>query len=202
MSEEQKNSVMQPGASANPLPELSAEDFEVFNYCAAKMEGLHSAFRETWATLYDACAAHELPKDVSVEQFIEMGMDFCKNLTIHHDIEEKVVFPFLGQRMPAFNVENSDLEILAQHRQIHGGLEKMGEYLSASKGGKREFGLKDLKTIMDGFREILWVHMDDEVNQFGPDKMRAYWSVEEIKAMPFYEPVEEDLIAQVRGTPE
>ncbi|KLJ06060.1 hypothetical protein EMPG_10504 [Blastomyces silverae] len=201
MSEEERTPLIQPAASANPLPEVSAEDFKIFNYFADKMDSYHSDFREIWGTLYDVCVANELPKDVPVEQFIETGTNFCNNLHIHHEVEEKLVFPYLGQRMPAFKVENSELELLVQHKRINAGLTTMQEYLSACEGGKKEFEPKYLKAIMDGFGEFLWLHMDDEVDQLRADKMRAYWSVEEIKAMPFYEPVAEELLSQIGVTP-
>ncbi|OAT12852.1 hypothetical protein BDBG_08145 [Blastomyces gilchristii SLH14081] len=77
----------------------------------------------------------------------------------------------------------------------------MQGYLSACEGPKKEFELKDLKAITDGFGEILWFHMDDEVDQLRADKMRPYWSLEEIKAMPVYELVAEELLAQISVTP-
>ncbi|EEH07733.1 conserved hypothetical protein [Histoplasma capsulatum var. duboisii H88] len=189
MSEVQNTPVAQPAASADPLPELSAEDFEVFNFFAEKMDFHHNEFRVSWTKLYDACVANELPKDMSLEQFIQLGTEFCNNLEIHHSLEEAWVFPILGQRMPAFKDEHKKVELLVQHTHIHTGLTNLLEYLSACKEGKKEFALEDLKAVMDGFREILWVHMDNEVDELRPDKLRKYWSLEEIMAMPFYDPV-------------
>ncbi|OJD18402.1 hypothetical protein AJ78_01582 [Emergomyces pasteurianus Ep9510] len=200
MAEEQKNLFTQPEASGSPLPEVTAEDFKIFDYFAYKMDIHHNDFRQIWETLYEACVANKLPEDTSVEQFIEMGMNFCNNLQIHHDIEEKLVFPYLGQRMPAFKVENNELELLVQHKHIHTGLTKMREYLLMCEEGNKEFELEELKVIMDGFGKILWFHMDEEVDQLRADKMRPYWSLEEIQAMPFYEPVAEELLAQIGVT--
>ncbi|EEH37131.2 hypothetical protein PAAG_07549 [Paracoccidioides lutzii Pb01] len=59
-------------------------------------------FRNPWTTLYDACLANELPKDMTLDQLIEMGTNFCNDLKIHRTAEKEFVFPHLGQRMPEF----------------------------------------------------------------------------------------------------
>ncbi|OJD14227.1 hypothetical protein AJ78_05413 [Emergomyces pasteurianus Ep9510] len=184
MSEEQKNGTLLSEAPASPLPELSAEDFKVYN-CYA-----HTAFRNTWTTIYDACVSNELPKAMSLDQLIETGKSFCNDLRAHHDLEEQMIFPYFSERMPAFGDKNHKDDLLSQHEQIHTGLTKILEYLLACEGRQKEFELKDLKAIMDVFGEVLWLHMDDEVDQLRAENMRKYWSLEEIKAMPFYEPPE------------
>ncbi|OAX78225.1 hypothetical protein ACJ72_07471 [Emergomyces africanus] len=190
MSEEQKNAVLISEASASPVPDIAAADFKVYNNYAVRMDFFHTAFRNTWTTLYDACVANELPNDISQERLIEIGKTFCIDLQVHHDFEEQAIFPYFAQRMPEFRDEDSKDELLGQHKQIHAGLTKMLEYLSACEGGQKEFELKDLKAIMDVFGEVLWCHMDDEVDQLRAQNMQKYWSLEEIKAMPFYEPPE------------
>lgn len=83
--------------------------------------------------------------------------------------------------MPAFQEE---LQLLTQHKQIHAGLEKLEEYLADCKEGKRDLVMERLKTLMDDFGNVLWTHLDEEVQQLGAENMRKYWSLQEMKAMP------------------
>lgn len=100
---------------------------------------------------------------------------------MHHTIEEQYIFPYLAERMPAFQQE---LELLTQHKQIHAGLEKFESYLEDCSSGKRELRLAELKELMDSFGEVLFAHLADEVEQLGAENMRKYWSIEEAQNMP------------------
>lgn len=83
--------------------------------------------------------------------------------------------------MPAFQEE---LALLTQHKLIHNGLDKFQDYLQECKNGERELRLDELKKVMDGFGEILWTHLDDEVKELGAINMQKYWSLAEMKRMP------------------
>lgn len=160
------------------VPKLSAEDFHTYNQMAEHMDLFHNHFRQSWKTLYEACTANQRPSDLSLRQFLRTGVDFCHHLEMHHSIEERYVFPQLGERMPAFR---NELELLGQHRQIHRGLEEFQAYLVACQDGQRELRLNEMKTIMDGFGEVLWQHLDDEVRQLGAENMCKYWSLEDMR---------------------
>lgn len=110
-----------------------------------------------------------------------MGLGFCRQLEMHHSIEEQHVFPHLATRMPAFKKE---LELLTQHKQIHKGMDRMEEYLSKCLRGEEELRLAELKVVMDGFGKVLWEHLEQEVKELGAENMRRYWTIEEMRAMP------------------
>jgi hemerythrin-like domain-containing protein len=114
-----------------------------------------------------------------VRSIVRSRADFAR--TMHHGIEEQHIFPILARKMPAFQKE---LELLTQHKEIHKGLDKLEEYLSQCSQGERELRMVELKKIMDGFGEVLWQHLDDEVKQLGAENMRRYWSKEEMARMP------------------
>lgn len=73
---------------------------------------------------------------------------------------------------------------LKQHRGIHEGVEALEEWVQQVKEGSREFQLKELKVVMDGFGQVLWAHLEDEVRELGAENMRKYWSVQEMRRMP------------------
>lgn len=83
--------------------------------------------------------------------------------------------------MPAFRRE---LELLTQHKQIHAGMDKLQTYLEQCKSGEKDLRTEEMKGIMDGFGDVLWAHLDDEVKQLGAENMRKYWTMEELRRMP------------------
>jgi hypothetical protein len=83
--------------------------------------------------------------------------------------------------MPAFQKE---LELLTQHKQIHQGLDKLEKYLEECSSGERELRLTEMKEVLESFGEILWQHLDDEVEQLKAENMRKYWSLEEMRRIP------------------
>lgn len=84
--------------------------------------------------------------------------------------------------MPAFKKE---LELLTQHKQIHEGLDKFEEYLKDCRDGEKDFENREMKRLMDTFGDVLWTHLDDEVRQLGAENMRKYWTLAELREMPF-----------------
>ena len=131
--------------------------------------------------MYDACEKGRRPAGMSIRQFLETGLQFCRHLEIHHGIEEARVFPVLAKKMPAFKKE---LELLTQHKEIIAGLKKFEAYIESCSSGERELRLDELKRLMDAFGDVLWTHLADEVAQLGAENMRKYWSITEMNSMP------------------
>lgn len=130
----------------------------------------------------DACRANKRPRNMTMRQFIRLGQDFCRHLSMHHGIEETYVFPRLAVRMPKFRKE---LELLTQHKQIHAGVDRLEAYLDGCLDGTRELRLDELGEILDSFGDVLWEHLDEEVKELGAENMRKYWSLKEIREFQF-----------------
>lgn len=83
----------------------------------------------------------------------------------------------------------------SQHKQIHGGLLELKRFLEGKqrdleKGQMEEsngqgFEWERMKEIMDMFGDALWRHLDEEVEMLGAENMRWYWTLDEIRYMPF-----------------
>lgn len=84
----------------------------------------------------------------------------------------------------------------SQHKQIHGGLLELKRFLERKqrdleKGQKmessngQEFEWERMKGIMDTFGDALWRHLDEEVETLGAENMRRYWTLDEMRCMPF-----------------
>ena len=118
---------------------------------------------------------------MSLRQFLNTGLQFCYHLGVHHSIEEQHIFPVLAKKMPAFREE---LTLLTQHKEIHQGLDQFEAYLKRCNTGETDLKLDDLKGLMDGFKDVLWSHLDAEVKELEAENMRKYWTISEMKQMP------------------
>ncbi|KAI9925835.1 hypothetical protein MW887_005641 [Aspergillus wentii] len=162
------------------LPALSTREFRIYNRMAEQMDMFHTHFRLTWNELQTACTTTKRSA-ISPRQLISMGESFCSHLTMHHNIEERHIFPVLAKKMPEFKKE---LDLLKQHKQIHAGLDKFEAYLSDCRLGRADLERGEVKRLMDGFGEVLWAHLDDEVRTLGAENMRRYWTLEEMPRLP------------------
>lgn len=84
--------------------------------------------------------------------------------------------------MPAFA---KNVQLVQQHRQIHAGLEKLAGYMKACESGEEKLRFDELRDILDGFGEVLWTHLDEEVAELGAERMRKYWTLDEVEGVPF-----------------
>jgi hemerythrin-like domain-containing protein len=99
---------------------------------------------------------------------------------MHHDIEEAHFFPNLAKKMPIFQ-ENERMK--NHHKQIHAGLVRFQAYLNECRGGERELRLPEMKEVMDSFGEVLWIHLDEEVENLRAENMRKYWTMSEMSVL-------------------
>ncbi len=118
---------------------------------------------------------------MTLKQLVRAGIDFGRHLTAHHGIEERVIFPQLGKRMPEFDPKRGDL--LGQHKLIHKGLDGLEAYLDRVQSGEDVLEAATLKEKMESWGGVLWAHLDDEVRALGAENMRKYWSKEEVMNM-------------------
>lgn len=167
-------------STEEPLPKLSEADFRIYNRLAVMMDAYHNHFRHTWSMLYKAAETGSRPAGISMRQYLSYALQLCRQLTMHHTIEEQYVFPELAVRMPIFGDQDN---LVNQHHEIHEGLEKMEAYVRDCLHGEKELRMDEMKTIMDSFGDVLWNHLDLEVKQLQADSMRRYWSKEEILGM-------------------
>lgn len=142
--------------------------------------------RRSWNILWNACTTGRRPNGMSIRQFIAEGLRFADHLETHHHIEETMVFPFLAKRMPEFRTGRGrkQADLLRHHREIHAGLDGFREYLEKCSQGEEDLQVEVLRGKMDSWREVLWMHLDQEVETLGAENMRRYWTKEEMRLVP------------------
>jgi len=65
------------------------------------------------------------------------------------------------------------------------GLTKYDAYLSSCLANPSTYSPESLREIMDGFREILFRHLDEEVHDLGSESMKAAgWTLAELRKIP------------------
>jgi len=78
--------------------------------------------------------------------------------------------------MPEFKSGKNAAELLRQHKEIHKGMEILEEYLDSVRSGEKALELSVMKEKMEanGWGEVLWTHLDQEVKTLGAENMRKY----------------------------
>ncbi|KAL4886874.1 hypothetical protein BJY04DRAFT_176741 [Aspergillus karnatakaensis] len=176
----------QPQEQETKLPPLSAADFRIYNRTAEHMDYFHANFRRSWNILWTATETSQRPRNMTLKQFLSVGIHFAEHLEVHHNIEETYIFPFLARKMPEFQNGKGKraAELLRQHREIHKGLDGFKEYLEKCSSGEDELRLDVLREKMEGWKDVLWNHLDQEVKTLGAENMRRYWTKEEMAMIP------------------
>lgn len=192
-------------STEGPAQDMSADEFAEFNRLAVMMESFvrsplplrfpfpseantnsqHSHFRRAFRTLHKAATTRTLPPNTTPRTLIFTGLNFCRSLSTHHAIEEAHIFPHLATRMPEFRHSGEEAaELLRHHEVMHEGLEELGPYLERCWKMEEELDLAVLEGLLS-WGDVLLEHLDREVEALGAGNMKRYWSLEEVRAMPW-----------------
>lgn len=112
---------------------------------------------------------------------------YLVELTLHHTIEERHIFPILAKRMPSFRNDEAHIK---SHHGIHEGplrslmfkfevlefwewinsaavlitgLDKLGQLLHKWKVEPSAYSPQEMRESLDSWREVLFKHLDEEV---------------------------------------
>ncbi|TLS31423.1 hypothetical protein PpBr36_03661 [Pyricularia pennisetigena] len=176
------------------LPPLSAAEYREYNRLADMMTYFHNHFKQTWNMMYTAAGNNRRPANMTLRQFIDTGLAFVRQLTMHHNIEEELLYPQLAVRMDEFRNQDGkkggggkpnrkQSELIRQHRLIHEGMDRFEDYLTECRRGQLDFDMATLKTKMDDWNDVLWLHLDAEVETLKAENMRKYWTLPEMRRL-------------------
>ena len=79
------------------------------------------------------------------------------------------IFPVLAERMPQFAKQGDHLE---EHKEIHKGLDEYVAYIKKCRKDRKEWDGAKMREIMDSFRDILFKHLDHEVESLRGEEMK------------------------------
>ncbi|KIY73083.1 hypothetical protein CYLTODRAFT_387548 [Cylindrobasidium torrendii FP15055 ss-10] len=152
-----------------------------WNSLADRMSMFHDHFKHEFTSLYEMADGSFSKRGLNLGLYLQTARQFEHYLTVHHTIEERHIFPVLAKKMPAFQHNE---EHLKSHEGIHDGLEKLKTLLHKWKLDPKSYSPEEMRGCLDGFREVLFRHLDDEVKDLGAENMKKYWTLDEVARIP------------------
>lgn len=87
---------------------------------------------------------------------------------------------------------------LKEHEEIHKGLDEYVDYIRKCRIDKKQWDGDRMRRIMDSFRDVLFKHLDQEVESLRGENMKKvsvplipcslcnpqYWKLEELRRIP------------------
>lgn len=144
-------------------------------------------------------------------QYLQEGLGLVRMLEAHHGIEETDLFPKLALKMPEFQSllntgENHEMDgkddivpsndktsthdnrtgiLVSQHAAIYKGMNEFGTYLRSCYDGSESLNFESLQQQMDTWGNVLWDHLQLEVQVLEAENMRKFWTIEEMEEIEF-----------------
>ncbi|GAW05199.1 hypothetical protein LENED_007040 [Lentinula edodes] len=157
-------------------------DERKWNKLNVTMKIFHEGFKEEFNTLYELSDGSFNKRGWSLGTYLENAKRFDYHLTMHHTIEEAYIFPILGKRMKQFS-ESEGLH-LESHKGIHDGLERLKTLVQQYKSGPHTYNPTEMRAFLDSFREVLFSHLDQEVEDLRGDNLKKYFTLQEVESIP------------------
>ncbi|WVQ81972.1 hypothetical protein IAT38_004099 [Cryptococcus sp. DSM 104549] len=166
-------------------PKSKKADDKAWNRLAEHMDSFHSHFRYEFNKVYTLADGGFQKEGMTLPKFLREAQQLSNHLDMHHRIES-YIFPILAKKMPQFAAGARESgEHLKKHKGIHDGLEKYDKVLSEALANPSSYDPAKLRAVLDGFREVLFTHLDEEVKDLGAESMKAAgWTLEELKRIP------------------
>ncbi|KAJ7497347.1 hypothetical protein FB451DRAFT_1335566 [Mycena latifolia] len=122
-------------------------------------------------------------RGLSLGLYLEMAKRLNSHLTMHHTIEERHIFPILAKRMPQFSTE-TDAGHIDSHKGIHKGIDELAALVVKFKTQPSSYSPSEMRACLDGFRDVLFSHLDEEVSDLQGENLKKYWKLEELESIP------------------
>ncbi|KII95761.1 hypothetical protein PLICRDRAFT_34703 [Plicaturopsis crispa FD-325 SS-3] len=134
------------------------------------MERAHDAFKAG----FDSILSHlDKPPLDDLPNFLGYCQSWAEAIAEHHDSEEVVFFPVLSAKLDM----SSEIE---QHRVLHVSLDAFLAYIASVKKDLASFDAAKLRSLMNDLRGPLYEHLDDEVADLSPEKLKDKFSAAEL----------------------
>jgi hemerythrin-like domain-containing protein len=140
----------------------------------------HNLLLRVLNSIYLQCTTPTLPTDI--QDLLIYAQSWLDAIHHHHSCEETFFFP----EIEAYTGEKGIMEKnVSQHEAFHPGLEEFKKYVYETK--IEDYDGRKLRTIIDGFGNILMTHLNDEIEtlmeleRFGGERLAEAWAQLEIK---------------------
>jgi hypothetical protein len=146
------------------------------------MQLYHNHFRHTFNHIYARCESVTSGAEATdeLDDLLTDAHGLSRHLGAHHSIEEcskitefltfrNYIFPILAERMPQFATQGDHLK---EHEEIHKGLDEYVAYIKKCRKDSKKWDGDKMRSIMDSFRDILFKHLDHEVESLRGEEMK------------------------------
>ncbi|TFK54444.1 hypothetical protein OE88DRAFT_1733101 [Heliocybe sulcata] len=123
-------------------------------------------------------------RGLSLPGYLGEAKSMCTHLNFHHSLEERHIFPVLAKRMSVFSETAEDPRHIRSHRAIHKGLDDLEALVKKWVAEPSTYSPTEMRACLDSFREVLFRHLDEEVDDLKGENMKKYWTLEEVDRIP------------------
>jgi len=148
------------------------------------MSHFHEWFKKEFNMVYELADGSYTKRGLSLPGYLREAKSMCTHLNFHHSLEERHIFPVLAKRMPAFSETAEDGRHIRSHRAIHKGLDDLDTLVKKWTTELTSYSPTEMRACLDSFREVLFNHLDEEVDDLKGDNMKKYWTLEEVDRIP------------------
>ncbi|KAF9566727.1 hypothetical protein CPC08DRAFT_703693 [Agrocybe pediades] len=153
-----------------------------WNRLSQKMSAFHDWFKEEFNEIYTLADGSFNSIGLPLARYLDKVTALNHHLTMHHTIEERHLFPILAKTMPQFAAD--DGEHLASHHGIHEGLERLQKLVRTWKDSPSTYSPTEMRECLDSFRDVLFKHLDQEVEDLRGENLKKYIKLEDLESLP------------------
>ncbi|KZT42528.1 hypothetical protein SISSUDRAFT_50964 [Sistotremastrum suecicum HHB10207 ss-3] len=149
-----------------------------WNRLAITMDSFHQGFRHEYDTIFSmADGSFSNKYRLSLAEFLRTATSFRRHLEIHHNIEERYIFPVLAKRMPSFRDNEKHRN---SHHSIHDGLDRLSLLIAKYSEDNTKYSPTEFRSCLESFRDVLFAHLDEEVADLSGENLKKYWTIDEV----------------------
>ncbi|KAJ7634743.1 hypothetical protein FB45DRAFT_909731 [Roridomyces roridus] len=157
-----------PARKVTPMA-VPTDPYEAMQY---NMRNTHETYRLGFRTIIRHL---DKPPMDDLDNFLGYVRAWANSIVEHHDSEEESLFLFLNTKLD-FSEE------IAQHVVVANGLTEILKYVDESVANHAVFDAAKLKNMMETLEGPLFEHLDQEVEDLAPAKMKVFTTEEISKA--------------------
>jgi hypothetical protein len=138
------------------------------------MANTHDLYKLAYKTILPLLEPEKTPLN-DLDNFLGYCKAWATSIVGHHDSEEEVLFPFLNTKLD-FSTE------IEQHVRVAEGLTGIIKYIDESTADHAKFSASKLKEMTEALGGHLFEHLDEEVEDLAPEKLKVFTPEELTKA--------------------
>ncbi|KAF5386220.1 hypothetical protein D9615_002232 [Tricholomella constricta] len=166
--------------SSRKVTYASPEEEMRWNSLSERMTAFHNWFKEEYRTIYASADGSFTKRGLSLQRYLDTIVAFNSHLHAHHTTEERLVFPILATGIPKFARNARDGHV-DSHRVIHDALQSLLRHVAKWRKDPTTYSPTEMKAALEKLAGVRFEHLDQEVEDIRGDKLKPYFTLEEIE---------------------